>query len=103
MGPVLVSSKVIPDPGKLMLRTWVNGEKRQESGCDDLIFNVSDIIHYLSQGRTMRKGSVVMTGTPSGVGWFIEGGPKFLQDGDVVEIEISEIGKIKNKFVFEQK
>lgn len=103
LGPVLVSSRIIPDPSKLMLRTFVNGEKRQESGVDDLIFDISDIIHHLSQGRTLRKGAVIMTGTPFGVGWFQEGGPKFLKDGDEVEIEISEIGKIKNKFVFEKK
>ncbi|OAA65649.1 fumarylacetoacetate hydrolase family protein [Niveomyces insectorum RCEF 264] len=99
LGPVLVSSRMIPDPSQLVLRTFVNGEKRQESGVDDLIFNVSDIISYLSQGRTLRRGAVVMTGTPSGVGSFLPGGPRFLEDGDVVEIEIEGIGKIKNKFV----
>lgn len=101
IGPVLVSTRVVPDPSKLVLRTFVNGEKRQESGVDDLIFDVSEIIQYLSQGRTMRRGSVVMTGTPSGVGSFLPGGPKFLKNGDVVEIEIEGIGKIKNTFRFE--
>lgn len=103
IGPVLVSISVIPDPSKLTLKTHVNGEKRQDSRIDDLIFGVSDIIWYLSQGRTLRKGSVIMTGTPSGVGSFLKDGPKFVQNGDVVEIEISDIGIIKNKFVFEQK
>lgn len=102
LGPVLVSPKIIPDPSKLVLRTWVNGEKRQESGVDDLIFDVPAIMRFFSQGRVLRKGSVVMTGTPSGVGSFLEGGPKFLKNGDVVEIEIEKIGKIRNTFVFEE-
>lgn len=101
LGPVLVSSNVIPDPAKLTLRTHVNGEKRQESGIDDLIFTVSDIIWYFSQGRTLRRGSVIMTGTPSGVGSFQKGAPKFLKHGDLVDIEIEGIGHIKNKIVFE--
>ncbi|KAJ5627471.1 fumarylacetoacetate hydrolase family protein [Penicillium herquei] len=102
LGPVLVSTNVIPDPAALTLRTHVNGEKRQESGIDDLIFDVAAIIRFFSQGRTLRKGSVIMTGTPFGVGTFLPGGPKFLKDGDDVEIEISQIGKMRNKFVFDQ-
>ncbi|KAJ6008079.1 fumarylacetoacetate hydrolase family protein [Penicillium herquei] len=102
LGPVLVSTNVIPDPAVLTLRTHVNGEKRQESGIDDLIFDVSAIVRFFSQGRTLRKGSVIMTGTPFGVGSFLPGGPKFLKDGDDVEIEISQIGKMRNKFVFDQ-
>ncbi|PYI21807.1 fumarylacetoacetate hydrolase family protein [Aspergillus violaceofuscus CBS 115571] len=101
LGPVLVSSTVVPNPGALTLRTWVNGEKRQESGIDDLIFDVGAIVRFFSQGRTLRKGSVIMTGTPYGVGTFIKGGPKFLKDGDEVKIEIDQIGHICNKFVFE--
>ncbi|KAJ9365693.1 fumarylacetoacetate hydrolase family protein [Paecilomyces variotii] len=99
LGPVLVSSKLIPDPAKLTLRTWVNNEKRQESGIDDLIFDVPAIVRFFSQGRTLRKGAVVMTGTPSGVGSFQKGGPKFLKHGDVVEIEIEGIGRVKNRII----
>ncbi|ETS84431.1 hypothetical protein PFICI_02456 [Pestalotiopsis fici W106-1] len=101
LGPVLVSAKIIPDPAKLTLRTWVNGEKRQDSGIDDLIYDIPAIIKFLSTGHVLRKGAVVMTGTPSGVGSFLPDGPKFLQDGDEVEIEITKIGKIQNKIVFE--
>lgn len=101
IGSILVSTRVAPDPRKLMLRTFVNGEKRQESGVDDLIFDVSAIIQYLSQGRTLRRGSVVMTGTPSGVGSFLPSGPKFLKDGNMLEIQIEGIGKINNTFRFE--
>lgn len=85
----------------LTLRTHVNGEKRQESGVDDLIFKVPDIVHHLSRGRTLRKGTVIMTGTPSGVGAFFSE-PKFLKHGDQVEIEIEGIGMIRNKMVFEK-
>ncbi|KAJ5721027.1 fumarylacetoacetate hydrolase family protein [Penicillium malachiteum] len=102
LGPVLVSTNVIPDPAVLTFRTHMNGEKRQESGIDDLIFDVSAIVWFFSQGRTLRKGSVIMTGTPFGVGSFLPGGPKYLKDGDDVEIEISQIGNMRNKFVIDQ-
>lgn len=101
LGPVLASTKAIPDPAALGLRTYVNGEKRQESGIDDLIFDVSAIVRFFSQGRTLRKGSVIMTGTPFGVGTFLPGGPKFLKNGDEVRIEIDHIGHISNKFLFD--
>lgn len=102
MGPVLVSTQDIPDPSTLTLRTKVNDELRQESGTDDLIFDIPAIIRHLSRGMTLKRGSVIMTGTPSGVGAFQKGGPRFLVDGDEVEIEISGIGTIKNRMVFEK-
>jgi 2-keto-4-pentenoate hydratase/2-oxohepta-3-ene-1,7-dioic acid hydratase in catechol pathway len=64
IGPVISSKVAIPDPGKLRLRTWVNGELRQDGSTDDLIFNVGEIIRHLSRGMTLRKGTVIMTGTP---------------------------------------
>ncbi len=64
IGPVLSSPLAIPDPGKLRLRTWVNGELRQDGNTDDLIFDVGAIIRHLSRGMTLRKGTVIMTGTP---------------------------------------
>lgn len=66
LGPVLVSSSVIPDPKKLHLTTRINGEIRQAESVDDLYFDCAYIIHYLSQGTTLQKGSVIMTGTPGG-------------------------------------
>lgn len=81
--------------------TKVNGNARQETGTDDMIWTVKQIIAHLSRGTTLRKGTVIMTGTPSGVGIFME--PKgFLRDGDVVEIEVEGIGAIANKMVFEK-
>lgn len=66
LGPVLVNSSLVPDPSKLHLRTIVDGEARQSSGLDDLLFNVPYMISYLSSGTTLEKGSVIMTGTPGG-------------------------------------
>ena len=96
---MLVSPLAIPDPSKLKLITRVNGEVRQESGTDDLIFDVPTIIRHLSRASTLRPGTVIMTGTPSGVAAFRKP-PAWLQDGDVVEIEIEGIGKIRNRMVF---
>lgn len=99
IGPVLVSPAVVPDPQKLKYRTKVNGEVRQETGTDDMVWTVAQIITHLSRGTTLRAGTIIMTGTPSGVGLFME--PKgFLKDGDVVEVEIDGIGSIANKMVF---
>jgi len=64
IGPVIASKSVIPDPETLSLKTWVNGDLRQESNTNDLIFGISRIIEFLSQGMTLRKGTVIMTGTP---------------------------------------
>ncbi|KIW56398.1 hypothetical protein PV05_05063 [Exophiala xenobiotica] len=101
IGPVIVSPSAIGDPHDLSLKTIVNGKDvRQESRTDDLIFKVPEIIQHLSRGTTLRKGTVIMTGTPSGVAAFMKP-PGFLQDGDVVEVEIEKIGRLQNKMVFE--
>lgn len=100
IGPAVLLAKGV-DPQKLKYTTKVNGEVRQETGTDDMIWTVKQIIAHLSRGTTLRKGTVIMTGTPSGVGLFME--PKgFLKDGDVVEIEVEGIGAIANKMVFEK-
>ena len=95
----VVSPLAIPNPSKLKLITHVNGEARQESGTDSLIFDVPAIIRHLSRASTLRPGTVIMTGTPSGVAAFRKP-PAWPQDGDVVEVEIEGIGKIRNKMVF---
>ena len=98
-GPVLCSTKAIPDPSALSLITRVNGEVRQEAKLDDLIFDIPAIINHLSRGTTLRKGTVIMTGTPSGVAAGMKP-PLWLKDGDTVEVEISSIGTIENKMKF---
>lgn len=66
LGPCLVAAAEIPDPAKLHLKTVVDGEVRQDESVSDLLFDCSYIISYLSQGTTLQKGSVIMTGTPGG-------------------------------------
>lgn len=100
IGPAIVSTSLIPDPHKLTYTTKVNGEVRQETGTNDMIWTIGQIIEHLTRGTTLRAGTVVMTGTPSGVGLFME--PKgFLKSGDTVEIEVEGIGSLINKMVFE--
>jgi 2-keto-4-pentenoate hydratase/2-oxohepta-3-ene-1,7-dioic acid hydratase in catechol pathway len=94
---VIVSTSEIPQP-HLDLRTTVNGEERQKSNTSDLFFNIPQILEHLSRGTTLAKGTVVMTGTPSGVAAFMKP-PAWLETGDVVEVEIGKIGKIKNKMI----
>lgn len=66
LGPQLVSTEVVPDPAKLYLKTIVNGDLRQSETIDDLCFKVPTIVSYCSQGTTLKKGTVIMTGTPAG-------------------------------------
>ena len=74
---------------------------RQSTGINDLIFSVPEIIRFAARGHTLEPGTVIMTGTPSGVAAFRKP-PTWLHDGDVVEVEIEGIGKIRNTMVFEK-
>lgn len=100
IGPCIVSTSIIPDPQKLDYVTKVNGEIRQETNTSDMIWNIKQIIAHLSRGTTLRTGTAIMTGTPSGVGLFHKDG--FLKDGDVVEVSVTGIGAIKNRMVYEK-
>ncbi|KAK0888250.1 hypothetical protein LTR02_016479 [Friedmanniomyces endolithicus] len=99
MGPCLVASNLIPDPNKLVLKTIVDGETRQNESVSDLLFDCAYIISYLSQGTTLQKGSVIMTGTPGGVGAGMNP-PKYLKPGNQVHVWISGIGTLKNGVKF---
>lgn len=99
LGPCLVSSSLIPDPSTLKLITRVDGEVRQSEGIDDLCFKIPYLVAYCSQGTTLKAGTVVMTGTPSGVGFAMKP-PRYLKPGNEVEVEISGIGTLKNSIVF---
>lgn len=92
---MLVSSQLIPDPSKLRLTTSVNGEKRQDEAVSDLLFDCAYLISYLSSGTTLQKGSVIMTGTPGGVGFGLDP-PQWLRPGDNMEVSISGIGTLRN-------
>jgi 2-keto-4-pentenoate hydratase/2-oxohepta-3-ene-1,7-dioic acid hydratase in catechol pathway len=95
MGPALVTPDELPDPHHLRIRCRVNGETMQDSNTEQMIFNVPQVIAYLSRVMTLEAGDVVFTGTPPGVG-FARDPPLFLRDGDVVEIEIDGIGILRN-------
>jgi transcription initiation factor TFIIH subunit 2 len=100
IGPCIASTGVIPDPQKLKLQTKVNGKIRQETSTDDMIWEVGKVLEHLTRGTTLRAGTCVMTGTPSGVGIFMD--PKgFVGDEDEVEIHIEGIGSLINKMKFE--
>ncbi len=95
MGPWLVTPEEIGDPHALQLRTWVNGELRQDASTEDLIFNCWDMIEHLSTAFTLEPGDVISTGTPAGVGFAMDP-PRWLAAGDVVRIEIERIGALEN-------
>ncbi|KAF5703216.1 fumarylacetoacetate hydrolase [Fusarium mundagurra] len=100
LGPALVSSSVIPAPEKLHLQTIVDKETRQDAGLDDLVFSIPRLIAHLSSGTTLQKGSVIMTGTPGGVGAGLKP-PKYLVPGTQMEVKITQIGTLKNGVDFE--
>lgn len=85
---------------KQSLKTLVNGQVRQESNTADLCFGVRKLIAFCSQGQTLQRGSLIMTGTPGGVALFMK--PQaFLKDGDDVEVEIGGIGRLSNRMAFD--
>ncbi len=85
----------MPDPEALALRTWVNGELRQDASTSDLIFGIREVIDFLSETCTLEAGDLILTGTPSGVGTW-QDPPSFLSSGDVVRIEIERLGAIEH-------
>ena len=101
LGPRVVPAAEIPDPQGLRLGTRVNGVTMQDSSTGDMIFGVAALIAEISRGTTIPAGTVIMTGTPSGVG-FARQPAVYLQDGDVVEIEVEKIGVLRNRVRFER-
>lgn len=95
MGPCIVTKDAFAQPPAQAIRTWINGELRQDAVTDQLIFGIPHIIHELSQGMTLKAGTVIATGTPAGVGMGFDP-PKFLKRGDVVRCEIEGIGVLEN-------
>jgi 2-keto-4-pentenoate hydratase/2-oxohepta-3-ene-1,7-dioic acid hydratase in catechol pathway len=100
LGPYIVTTDEVPDPHRLDLKTWVNGELRQNSNTKHLIFNCFDIVEHLSTAFTLEPGDVIATGTPSGV--ILGMDPKiWLKPGDVVRIAIDQLGVLENPVVDE--
>jgi 2-keto-4-pentenoate hydratase/2-oxohepta-3-ene-1,7-dioic acid hydratase in catechol pathway len=94
LGPALLTKDEI-DPSHLRIQTRVNGQARQDSNTSNLIFDVPTLIEFLSGSTTLLAGSVILTGTPGGVGMAMKP-PHYLQPGDVVEVEIEKIGVLSN-------
>ena len=96
MGPWLVTKEDIPDPSGLEIVLTVNGEERQHANTSSLVFTVQYLVEFLSNLTTLEPGDVILTGTAGGVGVAMNP-PTFLQDGDVVRIEIDQIGVLENR------
>jgi 2-keto-4-pentenoate hydratase/2-oxohepta-3-ene-1,7-dioic acid hydratase in catechol pathway len=94
-GPWVTTADEVPDPEDLALRTWVNGELRQDSRTSDLIFGCREVVAFIGETCTLEPGDLILTGTPSGVGMSMD--PRcFLASGDVVRIEIERLGAIEH-------
>jgi 2-keto-4-pentenoate hydratase/2-oxohepta-3-ene-1,7-dioic acid hydratase in catechol pathway len=100
LGPALVTTDEIPNPNRLAIRTILNGQTLQDWNTDDMIFDVPAIIEFLSASMILAPGTVILTGTPHGVG-FARTPPVFLKPGDSVTIEIEGIGRLTNPVVEE--
>lgn len=95
MGPCMVTKDELPDPGKVHIETRLNGKVMQSANTDDLVFGVRELIEYYSQFYLFKPGDVITTGSPSGVGYGRN--PKvFMKPGDVVEVEVKQIGVLRN-------
>ena len=95
IGPAILTADEVSFPPKLAIRSYVNGELRQNSTTDLLITGIAEIIAELSSGMTLLPGTIIATGTPAGVGMGFDP-PRFLRPGDVVECEIEGIGILRN-------
>jgi 2-keto-4-pentenoate hydratase/2-oxohepta-3-ene-1,7-dioic acid hydratase in catechol pathway len=100
LGPVLVTRDEIPHPNALRIKTVLNGATMQDSTTSDMIFDVPALIEFLSGSKTLRAGTVILTGTPHGVG-YVRKPPVYLKAGDTVTIEIEKIGALTNPVVDE--
>jgi 2-keto-4-pentenoate hydratase/2-oxohepta-3-ene-1,7-dioic acid hydratase in catechol pathway len=102
LGPCIVSASSIPKPGDVELKTILNGEIMQSSRADDMIFSIPEIVAYLSQGTTLEAGTVIMTGTPHGIG--VSRTPKvWLKQGDDLRIVMSHgLGSLVTPVVYEE-
>lgn len=100
-GPVIATPESIPDPNNLKIRTLLNGEVMQDWTTRDMIFDVKTLIAFLSQSTTLLPGTLILTGTPHGVG-MARTPPRWLRAGDTVTIELEGVGQITNPVQFEE-
>ena len=94
-GPWITTVDELPDAGSLRIRSWVNGEPRQDSTTADMIFSSQAIVDFISEAITLEPGDLILTGTPQGVGQAMDP-PTFLRPGDVVRVEIEALGAIEH-------
>ena len=94
-GPWITTADEVPDPRALRLRTWVNGDLRQDSPTSDLVFGPQQLVDFIAETCTLEPGDLILTGTPSGVGFAMDP-PVFLASGDVIRIEIDRLGTIEH-------
>ncbi|MEQ9639566.1 MAG: fumarylacetoacetate hydrolase family protein [Alphaproteobacteria bacterium] len=99
-GPWMTTPDEAGDPRKLWIKTWVNGELRQDSNTSEMIFDCYRLIELISQAVSFEPGDVITTGTPPGVGLGMKP-PSFLKPGDVVRVEIENLGAIENTVIDE--
>jgi 2-keto-4-pentenoate hydratase/2-oxohepta-3-ene-1,7-dioic acid hydratase in catechol pathway len=97
LGPFIVTTDEIPDPQALKIEGILNGEVMQSSNTRMMIFSVAYLIYYISQAITLEPGDVIATGTPEGVGVFRKP-PRLLQNNDVFDVVIENVGTLRNKF-----
>jgi 2-keto-4-pentenoate hydratase/2-oxohepta-3-ene-1,7-dioic acid hydratase in catechol pathway len=100
LGPCLVTRDDIPNPNALTIKTVIDGEVLQDWNTDDMIFDVPTLVEFLSGSTTLLPGTVILTGTPHGVG-FARTPPRWLKPGDNVTIEIGKIGALTNPVALE--
>ncbi len=101
LGPVLVTRDEISDPNRLRIRSLLNDQVMQDWNTDDMIFDVPTLIEFLSGSKTLLPGTVILTGTPHGVG-FARTPPVFVRPGDIVTVEIEKIGVLANPVILEK-
>src|SRR5690606_20044023 len=101
-GPWITPSWEVPDPQQLQIETRVNGTIVQNGSTSDMIFSVAELIADVSQILTLQPGDIIATGTPAGVGMAAQP-PRFLSEGDEVEIAISSIGVLRTRFSRERR
>jgi acylpyruvate hydrolase len=98
LGPVIVTADELPDPQNLKISLTLNGQMMQDSNTSEMVFGVAELVSRLSESMTLEPGDLILTGTPPGVGAGRE--PQvFLQDGDLVAVEIEGLGVLKNRMV----
>jgi 2-keto-4-pentenoate hydratase/2-oxohepta-3-ene-1,7-dioic acid hydratase in catechol pathway len=101
LGPVLVTADEIPDPRDLAIESVLNGRTMQQSNTRDMIFSVAQLIAFLSQSTTLAPGTLILTGTPEGVG-FARKPPVYLMPGDHLQTRIQKIGTLENRVAAEE-